>query len=85
MRIRNSLKTGGGFIRMIVIIVVALVILKFIFNVDLKDIIESRFIGDLISVTKAIFKLVWDAVLIAFELLKMILAKAKEFLGSLKF
>ena len=85
MRIRNSLTTRGGFIRIIVVIVLALVILKFVFNVDVKDILESRFIADLISVTKAIFKLVWDAVLIAFELLKMIISKANEFIKSLKF
>ncbi len=85
MRIRNSLKTRGGFIRIIVVIVLALVILKFVFNVDVKDILESRFIADLISVTKAIFKLIWDAVLIALELLKMIISKANEFIKSLKF
>lgn len=85
MRIRNSLKTRGGFIRIIVVIVLALIILKFVFNVDVKDILESRFIADLISVIKAIFKLVWDAVLIALELLKMIISKANEFIKSLKF
>ncbi|MDQ5950580.1 MAG: hypothetical protein QG585_522 [Patescibacteria group bacterium] len=85
MRIRNSLTTRGGFIRIIVVIVLALVILKFVFNVDVKDILESRFIADLISVTKAIFKLIWDAVLIALELLKMIISKANEFIKSLKF
>ena len=85
MRIRNGLTTRGGFIRIIVVIVLALVILKFVFNVDVKDILESRFIADLISVTKAIFKLIWDAVLIALELLKMIISKANEFIKSLKF
>lgn len=72
-----------GFIKTIVLIVIALIVLKYAFDVDFKDIIESKVVQSLWSIIKTIVGLLWTALLILLDFIKTILTAATNFLSSL--
>ena len=80
--LRNSRRRG--FIKMIVIIVVALILLKYFFNISLNDILHSQIITDIWSLIKQVFSLFWQIILMVLDLLKQILGIAKTSVESLK-
>ena len=73
-----------GFIKTIIIIIVALVILQFVFNITIQEIISSKFVKDLISILKSIFELLWDATIIVLDFIKMSFVKLQEFISGFK-
>lgn len=75
--------TNRGFIKTIILIVVALLILKYAFNIDLKDIINSKVVTSIWSIIKTIFGLLWTALLLLLDFLKTILTAATNFLNGL--
>lgn len=72
-----------GFISTIILIIVAIVILKYVFGISPKDIIQSKLATDLWNVIKELFRLLWEAVLITLDFLKLAIEKMKDFVGSL--
>lgn len=73
-----------GFVRAVVIVVVALVILKYFFDVSPSDIIYSEIAQDLWSILKSVCLTLWDLLLVALEYLKDLLKVAKTSVESLK-
>lgn len=80
--LRNSRRRG--FIKMIVIIIVALVLLKYFFNISLNDIIHSQVISDIWSIIKSVLQTLWSLILVALEYLKQLIGVAKTSVESLK-
>lgn len=69
---------------MIVIIIVALVVLKYFFNVSLSDIIHSQIITDIWTIIKQVCTMLWDFFLIALQYLKQLIGVAQTSIESLK-
>lgn len=72
-----------GFIKAIILIVIALIVLKLVFKIDLNDIVGSKIIQSIWSIIKSIFHLLWTAVLLVLDFLKALLNTAKNFLDGL--
>jgi len=73
-----------GFIKTIILIIVALVLLKYFFNVSAYDIIHSPIISDIWYIIKSLFLILWDLVLALLDFLKQLVATAKTSVSSLK-
>ena len=80
---RKNLKNNRGFIKTIILIIVALVILKFVFGITFKDVTENRLVEDFISILKAIFNLFRDLVMVAMEFLKVLFSKIKALIENI--
>ncbi len=72
-----------GFIKKIILIVLALVILKFVFNITLRDIINSEVVKDIWQILKYLYELLVDALKVSWKFLVLAFGKAKEFIHSL--
>lgn len=72
-----------GFIKAIILIVIALIVLKYVFHIDFKDIVESKVVASIWSIIKTILGLLWSALLIVLDFLKTILTSAANFLNGL--
>jgi hypothetical protein len=72
-----------GFIKAIILIIIALVVLKVVFHIDFKDIVNSGIVQSVWSIIKTIFNMLWTAVLLVLDFLKAILNTAKNFLEGL--
>lgn len=72
-----------GFIRTIIVVIVALAILKFVFHVDLKDILDSKIVSTIVSIIKTLLKMLWNAILLGLNFIKALLITAKNFLEGL--
>ena len=72
-----------GFIKKLILIVLALIILKFVFNITLKDIINSEVVKDIWQIIKYLYELLLDAIKVSWKFFVLALAKTKEFIHSL--
>jgi hypothetical protein len=72
-----------GVIKFIVLIVIALALLKYFFNISVKDIFDNQMVQDIISILKSLLKVFWDTLLLLLDFLKQLLATAKVFVGGL--
>jgi uncharacterized MnhB-related membrane protein len=72
-----------GFIKAILLIVIALAVLKFVFKIEPKDLLENTLVSSIISVIKTFFNLVWSALLLLLDFIKAVLNSAKVFLDGL--
>ena len=82
MKILNR-KRQKGFIKMIVLIIIALLVLKYVFHINLKDIIDSKIVKDLWIILKKIFDLLWEAITLTIKFFVLAFGKIKEFLSGL--
>ncbi len=78
----NSRKRG--FIKAIVLIIIALILLKYFFNITFYDIIHNKVISDIWSIIKTLFGILWDFVLVILDFLKQLLGVAKSSVESMK-
>jgi len=72
-----------GFIKAIILILVALLVLKFVFHIEIKDILNSKIVLSIWSIIKTVFNMLWAVILIALDFLKAVLTSAKNFLEGL--
>ena len=75
-------KKQKGFIKAILLIIVALVILKYVFNVNLSDLINNQIVQDLWSIFKQIFLLLWQAVVLVLSYVKSAIPQIQHSLNS---
>jgi hypothetical protein len=68
-----------GFIKTIILIVIALILLKYTFGINLKDIIDSDIVQGVIAVVILLGKLLWKAVLFSIDFLKVAIIYIKDF------
>lgn len=71
-----------GFIRAIIVIVVALVILKYAFGVNLSDIINNQVVQDAWNILKQILLLLWQAILLCLSYIKSAIPQIQQTLNS---
>lgn len=81
MLLKRSQKRG--FIKLIVLIIIALIVLKYVFHIDVKDILDSKIVQDIWVILKKIFDLLWDAIMLTLKFIVLILEKTKDFLSGL--
>lgn len=67
-----------GFIKMIILIIIALALLKYFFNISLADILNNQITQDIWSIIKSLFQTLWGVVLMILEFLKALIANAKQ-------
>jgi hypothetical protein len=83
----NNLSGGRsrskGFVMYIVLIIIALALLKYFFNVSFKDIFTNQVVVDIWVIVKSIFAVLWDTLLLLLDFLKQLLATAKVFVAGL--
>lgn len=72
-----------GFIKTIILIIVALAILKYVFDIDVKDMIESATFQSILEIGKNLLSLMWDAALASIEFLKVAFEFSKNFVREL--
>ncbi len=73
-----------GFIKAIILIIIALALLKYFFGISLKDIADSQVGQDLWAITTAFFKSVWEIILLLLDFLKELISTARDFITGLK-
>ena len=71
-----------GFIRAIIVIVVALVILKYAFGVNLSDIINNQVVQDAWNIFKQLLLLLWQAILLCLSYIKSAIPQIQQTLNS---
>ena len=71
-----------GFIRAIIVIVVALVILKYAFGVNLSDIINNQVVQDAWNIFKQLLLLLWEAILLCLSYIKSAIPQIQQTLNS---
>ncbi len=72
-----------GFIMYIVLIIIALALLKYFFNISFKDIFTNQVVVDIWVIVKSLFVVLWDTLLLLLDFLKQLLATAKVFVAGL--
>lgn len=75
-------RRNRGFIKTILLIIVALVLLKYFFNITLGDIMNSQIVKDIWEIVKSLFLALWNVVLMIVDLLKSILTSIKNSLAK---
>ncbi len=73
-----------GIIQLIILIIIALVILKYGFNISFNDIIHSQVVQELWSIVKQIFSLLWQVIMLCIGYIQSFLPKAQQYLNTLK-
>lgn len=79
---KKLIRRNKGFIKTIVLIVIALVLLKYFFDISLNDIISSKIAQDIWSIIKSLFQTLWGLILVVIDFLKALLANAKQSLAQ---
>ncbi|MES2223891.1 MAG: hypothetical protein V4469_03085 [Patescibacteria group bacterium] len=84
--LKNNLDGRGsrGFIKSIILIIIALALLKYFFGITLRDIASSQVVQDLWAITVSFFKSVWEIILLLLDFLKELIATARDFITGLK-
>ena len=75
--------SNRGFLKAVILVIIALAVLKFAFHIDLKDILDSKIVTSIWSIIKTIFNMLWSAILIGLDFIKAVLTTAKNFIEGL--
>ena len=78
---KRIIRRNKGFIKTIILVIVALVLLKYFFNISLNDILQNQITQDVWSIIKSLFQTLWGVALMLVDFLKSLLASAKQSLG----
>ena len=70
------------FIQAIILIIVALVIIKYAFGMNLNDIFNTQIAKDIFGIIKQLFLLLWQAISIALDYVKSAIPQIQQFLNS---
>lgn len=79
----NQTTNNKGFVKTIVLIVIALIVLKYTFGINIKDIIDSDIVQGVIAVILTVAKLLWKAVQLSVEFLKVAVLYIKDFIQGI--
>ena len=79
---KRIIRRNKGFIKTIILVIVALVLLKYFFNISLNDILQNQITQDIWSIIKSLFQTLWGVVLTIIDFLKSLLGSAKHSLGQ---
>ena len=79
---KRIIRRNKGFIKTIILVIVALVLLKYFFNISLNDILQNQITQDIWSIIKSLFQTLWGVVLTIIDFLKSLLGSAKQSLGQ---
>jgi hypothetical protein len=79
---RNSRRRG--FIRAIILIIIALVLLKYFFNLTFFDILKSEVVTDIWAIVKSLFTVFWDLLIVLLDFIKQMVGVAQNSVESLK-
>lgn len=80
---KNLKNKQGGFITTIILIIAALVVLKYFFNMNLSDILQTQIAQDTLSIIKQLWSLLWQAILATIDFLKVAIVQIKDFISTL--
>ncbi|MFA6050548.1 MAG: hypothetical protein WC761_05115 [Candidatus Paceibacterota bacterium] len=78
----NSRKRG--FIKAIILIIIALALLKYFYNLTFFDILKSDVVTDIWAIIKSIFGIIWDLLTVMLDFLKQMVGVAQNSVESLK-
>ena len=79
---KRIIRRNKGFIKTIILVIVALVLLKYFFNISLNDILQNQITQDIWSIIKSLFQTLWGVALMLVDFLKSLLGNAKQSLGQ---
>lgn len=79
---RRILRRNKGFIKTIILVIVALVLLKYFFNISLNDILQNQIAKDIWAIIKSLFQTLWGLALALIDFLKALISTAKQSLGQ---
>ena len=79
---KRIIRRNKGFIKTIILVIIALVLLKYFFNISLNDILQNQITQDIWSIIKSLFQTLWGVVLTIIDFLKSLLGSAKQSLGQ---
>lgn len=80
---KNLKNDQRGFITTIILIILALVALKYFFNMNLSDLMKTQIAQDTWSIIKQLFILLWQAILITLDFAKVAIIQIKDFIATL--
>ncbi len=72
-----------GFIKAIILIIIALALLKYFFGITIKDIVNNEVVQNIWAIVKSLGKIIWDTIVLLLEFLKELIATAKTFVAGL--
>ncbi len=72
-----------GFIKSIILIIIALALLKYFFNITLKDIADNEVTQNLWIIAKSFFQALWDIIVLLLQFLKELIQTARDFVANL--
>lgn len=72
-----------GFIKAIILIIIALALLKYFFNITLKDIADNEVTQNLWVIAKSFFQALWDIIVLLLQFLKELIQTARDFVANL--
>jgi hypothetical protein len=79
----NPHRRDRGVIKFIVLVVIALALLKYFFNISVKDIFDNPVVQDILIIIKSLLRVFWDTLLLLLDFIKQLLATAKVFVAGL--
>ena len=77
-KVNNKINRSRGFIKSVILIIIALVLLKYFFDISFKDILNTQVVRDIWAIIKSLFQTLWKLALMLFDFLKALIANAKE-------
>ncbi len=75
-------KKQKGFIRAILLVIIALVILKYAFGVNLNDIVNNQVVQDSWNIFKQLLELLWQAIILSLNYVKSAMPQVQQALNS---
>ncbi len=74
----NRKNKQGGFLTTIIIIIVALVALKYFFNIDVRDLLKSQIVLEIWNLIKQLFGLIWQVIVNILDFISLVTDKIKN-------
>ncbi len=72
-----------GFLKTIILLIIALALLKYFFGISLKDIVNNNVVQDIWTIAKSLFRIIWDTLVLLLEFLRELIATARDFVSGL--
>ncbi|MEI8337851.1 MAG: hypothetical protein WCF92_01740 [bacterium] len=72
-----------GFIKAIIVIIIALVVLKYAFGMNLSDILNNQVVQDAWNIVKQLFGLLLQAIIIALNYIKSAIPQIQQAINSI--
>lgn len=73
-----------GFLKTVILIIIALVLLKYFFGLSVRDLWESEVTQNIWQIIKSLFSVLWDILILLLNFLKELISTASVFIADLK-